>query len=101
MNRSRPLSGGGGKPLAVAAQNCVEPQPAEILTAGLLIGYCPAPYVAPPDLPHATNHRMASLTIAEEIIDELAHRRAPRFGQQAAPASDGENRVQQPRHRIK
>src|SRR6516165_2084205 len=95
------LGKGCGKAVAVATQDCIKPQPADILAARLLVGYRTSPYITPSDLPDTADHRMPSLAIAEVVIDELPHCRAPGFCRQSAAACDRENRVQQPRQRIK
>jgi hypothetical protein len=53
----------------------------QVQALGILIGYGRSHQIATPDLPHAPDHGMAAVTIAEELVDEL-----PNYGM-ARPAA--------------
>src|SRR5713226_2963868 len=80
------LCGRSRESASIATQDGVETQSAEIVAARLFVRYHAAARVAPANLPYAADHRMASLAVAEEVVDELADGGAARFGREPSPA---------------
>src|SRR5579885_3471960 len=78
-------SGGrGGEAVRLAPQNRVEARPAEILAACFFVENRDSADVAAENRPDSADHRMPSLPVREEVVQELAQHRPASFGAQAA-----------------